>query len=125
MYWIQLETGSLFVLQILSNQIFVAWIGTITTIATGLTSQVTYVAYIKGFDKLGQYIEESFADFVVVFTMQSLLIFVISCLIYFYSQDFVSSNSENLILQQKQRVLENLHEAIVCKTKEGISYCND
>lgn len=96
-----------------------------TTCCTIIISLLTHIASIKGFDKLATSVEENIVEVMLVFTLESLMVMFISCLVHFYEQDFISSNSENLILQQKQRVLENLHEAIVCKSKEGISYCND
>lgn len=74
---------------------------------------------------MGANFEVYFKYMLNIFLLDAIFILFITLLMYFYMHDFQSSISENMILQQKQRVLENLHEAIVCKSKDGISYCND
>lgn len=51
---------------------------------------------------------------------------VTTLVLYMYHQDFMIAINQTVVLQEEiERVLENLDEAIICRSKQGISFCNN
>ena len=51
---------------------------------------------------------------------------VTGIILYVYRQDMLIAMNQTVVVQEEiERVLENLDEAIICRSKQGISFCNN
>lgn len=120
------RTASLFLAQVLINFTFSVWIGIPLTIATVLTQIYGLLRMTSTKESMIEVIKENF-DVIATGSLMNIL-FLIMCQIgvYFMHHRYLVAIHDAAILHDEIKlILKNLDEAIICKTNQGISFCND
>lgn len=121
----QIFLYSLLIGQILINMVIDGWVRYTTTLITMIIIIFGLFRFTSGNDTISQNIADNKDTLAYVVFSVVLMIAVSTFVLQQYYKDLMMSINQTVELQEDiERVLENLDEAIICKSKQGISFCN-